>query len=824
MGGKTVETLYPVGVRRPLKIKDSNLQEVLEGKRFLLVDGAMGTSLQAHGMPAGAIPELFNLTDPDTITSIHTSFVEAGAEVITTNTFGANAQKLAGRASVREVFQAAVACAQKSGAHYIAADIGPIGSLLEPMGAMKFEEAYDLFTEEVRAATDAGANLILIETMADLKEAKSALLAAKENSDLPVLVTMTFEEDGRTFLGTTPEVAAVTLQALGANAVGINCSLGPAKTAGLLDQMIPYLDAPVMVQPNAGLPTVKDGKTTYDVDAATFAHDMEQMVKHGASIIGACCGSTPAYTAKEKELLERYKSPQPHEHNHDLTLASAQTLFSLPEGHIGVIGERINPTGKKKVKAALRDNELDYLLTLAIQQEKDGAQVLDINVGLPEVDEVKTLKRTVDAIGTVSSLPVQVDSSNSKAVETVVRSYAGKPLINSTNGRRDIMDQVIPIAAHYGCALVCLTLDENGIPNTVGGRLAIVNKIYRRAQEYHIPPQDLVFDCLALTASTDQSAPRTILDSIRAIKQELPGVRTVLGVSNISFGLPYRSLVNATFLSAAFAAGLDLAIVNPGQQRIHDAIDAWRVLSGEDRAAQHYCTVNATRTDAKPQAQTATASSQETADIDESDPEKAIYQLVLQGREGPIPELTKKLIQEHDPLYPIDHVLIPALNDVGDRFERGTFFLPQLMASAQAAKAGFNTIRDSQPSNKAPLKGKIVLCTVKGDIHDMGKNILKMLMENYGYQVIDLGRDVEPEQVVEAVKKDHVQLCGLSALMTTTLPAMKETIELLHKETPWCKIVVGGAVLNAEYAKMVGADYYAKDANQGVKIAEQVLG
>ena len=818
------EAPFGPGKKRELRIKDEHLARVLEGKDFLLFDGAMGTQLQAEGLEAGALPELLCLTDPNEVTAIHASYVAAGSEAVTTNTFGANSAKLGGGHTVREIFTAAVGCARRSGARYVAADIGPTGALLEPMGTLPFADAYTLFAEEAIAARDAGADLFIIETMADLAEAKAALLAVKEHTDLPVFVTMTFGEDGRTFLGTTPEAAAVTLSSLGADAVGINCSLGPAEVAPLVLRMLPYLSCPCMVQANAGLPEVHDGVTSYGIGAEEFVSAMEPLVAAGVSIIGGCCGTAPDYIRRERELLARYGKPQGHELYPDFTVTSSQQLLSLAPTHVGIIGERINPTGKKRMKEALRSEDFDYILTLALEQERAGAQILDINVGLPEIDEARLLKRVVGDVSGVTSLPLQIDSADAAAVEAVVRSYPGKPLINSTNGREDVMGHVIPIAAHYGCALVCLTLDESGIPSTAEGRLAVAEKIYARATSYGIPPKDLVFDCLAMAASTDQTAPGKILESIRLVKERFPGVRTVLGVSNISFGLPFRPLINATFLAASFAAGLDLAIINPGQQRMHDVVDAWRVLSGEDVAANHYVAQNATRTEQTGPAQTQAPGAEKAVQASDMAPEQKAFQAVLEGRKAAVQDAVNELLQDHDVMYAINQVLIPALDEVGVRFEKGTFFLPQLMASADAAKAGFDTIKASQDTSEVPTKGEIALCTVKGDIHDIGKNIVKMLLENYGYQVFDVGRDVDPQAFCDVVVEHHIRLAGLSALMTTTVPAMGETIELLRKQAPWCKVVVGGAVLNPEYAKMVGADYYAKDAAETAKIAAEVLG
>ena len=701
--------------------------------------------------------------------------------------------------------------------------------------------------------------------MADLTEAKAALLAAKENSDLPVFVTMTFDEDGRTFLGTTPEVAATTLSALGTDVVGINCSLGPADVAPLIARMLPWASCPVMVQANAGLPHVEDGRTLYSIGPDEYCAAVAGMLDAGVTVIGGCCGTSPDFIAGEKKLLEG-RQVASRAVREDFCVTSAQQMTSIPAGHVGVIGERINPTGKKRLKEALRSGNHDYVMGEAINQTDAGAQILDVNAGLPEIDEQATLVRLVSELQGVTMLPLQIDSSDPMAIEAAVRMYPGKPIINSTNGKQEVLDAVLPIAKHYGCAVVGLTLDEDGIPATAEGRLAVARRIVAACDEIGIPRRDIVIDCLAMAASTDQRAPRAILDGIAAVKRELPGVRCVLGVSNISFGLPFRPLVNATFLAASFAAGLDLAIVNPLNERLMDVVNSWRVLSGEDQSAQSYVAAYAGRKDEPAGAGAAAAFDTSSADgiaaalssmagtlqqiaanvghvpsdgpaqkpepsaggqHDET-PEGTVRDLVLAGRKDPVPDAVRLILADadadHDAMYVINEVLIPALDEVGARFEKGTFFLPQLMASAEAAKAGFTVLRENDAASDVPSKGKIALATVKGDIHDIGKNIVRMLLENYGYDVIDLGRDVDPQAFTDCVVEHHIELAGLSALMTTTVPAMAETIELQHDQAPWCKVIVGGAVLNPEYAKMVGADYYAKDANESARIAGEVLG
>lgn len=800
------------------------LDAALGGERFLLLDGAMGTQLQARGLAAGELPELLCLSHPEVVTDVHAAYVAAGADVVTTNTFGANAAKLGDAASVEEVFSAAVACARAAAPRYVAADLGPTGQLLAPMGPLPFDDAYELFARQVRAAAAAGADLFVIETMSDLAEAKAALLAVRENSDLPAIVTMTFEEDGRTFLGTTPEVASLTLSSLGAAAVGINCSLGPAEVAPLVARMAPWARCPLAVQANAGLPHVEGDATVYDIGPERYAADVAPMLDSGVTILGGCCGTTPDHIAALRALLSG-RAPARRVVPDRFAVCGPQRLTALAPGEVGVIGERINPTGKRRMKEALRSGNHDHVVAEAIAQERAGAQILDVNAGLPEIDERAVMCRLVEELLGVTTLPLQIDASDPAVIEAAVRGYPGKPLVNSVSGKEESLAAVVPIAARYGCALVGLTLDERGIPATARGRLAVARKIVAATDAAGIPRSDVVIDCLAMAASTDQTAPRTILEAIRLVKDELPGVRTVLGVSNISFGLPFRPLVNATFLAAAFGAGLDLAIVNPGSRRMMDVVDSWRVLSGEDEAARFYVEHYADRSDAAPATAPGEKSTQAEKDAAlPADPVERARRLVLDGRSGPMAEAMGEVLLGHDAMFAINEVLVPALDEVGRRFEAGTFFLPQLMASAEAAKAGFETVRSASPSGTAAAgKGPVVLCTVRGDIHDIGKNIVRMLLENYGFEVIDLGRDVPPQTVAEAVVERRARLVGLSALMTSTVPAMAETIELLREHAPWCKVVVGGAVLTPEYAQMVGADFYAKDATETARIAGELF-
>ena len=830
---------------------DPFLRRVFAGEEFLVFDGAMGTMLQEAGLKAGELPELLNFSHPETVTAIHRAYVEAGADVISANTFGANAYKLGDAARVEDVFAAAIACARKSGARYVAADIGPIGALLKPLGTMDFDEAYDLFAQQARAAQAAGADLFVVETMTDLLEAKAAVLACLECTELPVVATMTFGEDGCTFLGTSPEICAMTLSALGVQAVGINCSLGPDALAPLLARMAPFARVPLMVQANAGLPRIEDGRTLYDIDAEAYAHAAEALLDAGATIVGGCCGTSPDYIARIRALVSmRVPMPPQGRDAHAFAVCSAQKTLVMQAGkpYANIIGERINPTGKKRLKEALRSGDFDYAVGEALDQAELGADALDVNVGLPELDEPRVLVEVMERIQAVCDLPLQIDSSDPEAVRRAVRRYAGKALINSVNGKAESLEAVLSIAAHYGCAVVGLTLDEDGIPETAEGRLAIARRIVQAAEEAGIPREDVVIDCLAMAASTNQRQVAQILRAMRLVHEEL-GVRCVLGVSNISFGLPQREMVNAVFLSQAFAAGLDLAIMNPKSRRMCDVVATQRVLNAQDEGAAAFIeryaqapnpydapasvqasgagAVGASAKDAQVDgaagsgATTGAAPSQAAASgaCDGADALSRARHLILTGRKAQMEAVTRELLASRDALEVIDGCFIPVLDEVGAKFERGELFLPQLMASAEAVKVGFDTVKACVPASAAQDKGDIVLATVKGDIHDIGKNIVKMLLENYGYRVHDLGRDVAPEAVLECVRATGARLVGLSALMTTTVRSMEQTVELLHREVPGVKVMVGGAVLTPEYAATMGAEYYAKDAAESARIA-----
>lgn len=787
---------------------------------FTLIDGAMGTELQKRGLKTGGLPELLNLTDPDIVRAVHKDYVNSGVDIITANTFGANSKKLGSVEKVREVISAGVRLAREAGAKRVALDMGPTGALLAPMGTMSFEEAYELFKEQVLAGAEAGADLVIIETMSDLLEAKAALLAVKENSNLPVYITMTFMADGRTFLGTSPAIAAVTLSSLGADAVGINCSLGPDETEPFVKEMLKWSTVPVIVQPNAGLPDATSGETVYHVGPGKFAESMGRMLDAGVTIAGGCCGTTPEHIAALRREMEKRVATRPDTPRHTVFTSGQRLvcLHSLDGLHntnslhnsIAVIGERINPTGKKKVKEALRTGSFDYILNEAISQEEAGADLLDVNAGLPEIDEPATLTRLVKAIQAVSPLPLQIDSSDPVAIESACRVYCGKPVINSVNGKEESLEAILPIAKKYGAAVVGLTLDGDGIPERAEDRLKIAEKILKAAESFGIPREDVLIDCLTLTVSTNQRMAGETLRAVRLVTEEL-GLRTVLGVSNVSFGLPAREVINSTFLSAAFGAGLSMPILNPMSKRYMDAVNAWRVLSGEDEGSGEFIKnyVNLPEKKAVP---------------NEPEEQVDITQIVLSGRKMLIEDAVRSALSERGPMEVINELLIPAINAAGDRFEKGEFFLPQLMASAETVKLGFDVIRDRAAAGEVRSKGKILLATVKGDIHDIGKNIVKMLLSNYGYEIIDLGKDVPPELIVETAIREKIKLVGLSALMTTTVKSMAETIELLRRSGAQCKVVVGGAVLNEEYAKIVGADYYSKDAQESARIAEEVFG
>ncbi len=771
---------------------------------FLLLDGGMGTMLQANGLEAGGVPELLNLTNPDGVTAIHRAYVEAGSDVVYTNTFGANRLKMAKTGhSVQELITAAVENARRAAPALVALDIGPIGQLLEPTGTLKFDEAYELFREMVEAGKDA--DLIVIETMTDLLEVRAAVLAAKEHGGgKPVFVTMSFEENGRTFTGCEISAMALTLEGLGVDAIGVNCSLGPVELVPIVETLCQWTTLPVIVKPNAGLP---DPETNaYHFAPALFAEAMKAFVNMGAVIFGGCCGTTPDHIRAAAETI---RSMQPVQRTPHIPAAVCSANKTVILDQPRVIGERINPTGKKRFKQALIEHDLDYILEQAIQQIQAGADLLDVNVGLPEIDETELMVSAVKAIQGITDTPLQLDTTNPAALEAGLRCYNGKPIVNSVNGEEQSLATVLPLVKKYGAAVVGLTLDENGIPKTAEGRFEIAKRILDRALALGIRREDVYIDCLTLTASAEQEGVMQTLSALRRVKEEL-GLRTVLGVSNISFGLPNRELVNHSFLTMALHAGLDLPIINPNIDSMMAAVRTYKLLANFDRNAVDFIAHYGGETPAAPK------SAQQTMTLGEA---------VAAGLRHEAGELTKALLADTPAMDIVNDHLIPALDKAGLDFEQGKSFLPQLISAATAAQAAFEVIKTALSENsEAPVnRGVIVLATVKGDIHDIGKNIVKILLENYGYQVIDLGKDVPPETVVEATSSHHAPLVGLSALMTTTLPAMAETIALLKARCPAAKIVVGGAVLTADYAEKIGADFYAKDAKETVDIAKQVI-
>ena len=799
------------------------IREVFDRKRFVLLDGGMGTQLQTRGLQPGQKPELAALEMPDTLTAIHADYARAGADILLANTFGANAKKLAGcPCTVEQVVSASIACARSAAAEtgaLVALDIGPLGELLVPAGTLRFEDAYAEFAQVIRAGAAAGADLVFLETMTDLYELKAAILAAKENCALPVFTSMSFESRGRTFTGCTVESYAVTAAGLGADAVGINCSLGPKEILPFAQRLCRSVPAgvPVFVKPNAGLPN-PDG--SYNLNAAEFAAEMKAYASIGVSMVGGCCGTTPDFIAKLREtfapLVPADKIPIRR------SCLCTPVRFVEVDG-ITVVGERINPTGKKRLQQALRDGDSAYPCAQAVAQAEAGAQVLDVNAGLPGIDEAATLEQLVKDLQAITDLPLQLDSSNPEALSRALRIYNGKPIVNSVNGEQKTLDTILPLCKKYGAAVVGLALDEHGIPADAEGRFAIAKRIAAAANAAGIPNEDIYIDCLTLTASAQQEGAVQTLEALTRCKKEL-GVRTVLGVSNISFGLPCRGYLNTTFLTMAMTAGLDLAIMNPNTPEMMAAVRAYRVLTSQDKQSSDYVAAYA---DVQIQTTQTSKSAATVAEVGAAAPGgDALFEAVRRGLKAEARAAADAALTMREPLDVVNTSLIPALDAVGDGFEKGTVFLPQLLQAATAAQAAFESIKAKiAASGQAQgSKGKIVIATVKGDVHDIGKNIVRVILENYGYDVLDLGRDVAPERVVEAVRQTGAKLVGLSALMTTTVPNMQATIEALHAAGLDCKVMVGGAVLTPDYARNIGADYYCKDAKASADLAKQLLG
>lgn len=779
-------------------------------KDFIFLDGAMGTMLQAGGLKLGEQPEVLSITEGETITNIHKMYIEAGSDIVYTNTFGANAHKLQGTGySVEKIISAAVSCAKKAcegTSVYTALDIGPIGELLEPVGALKFDEAYDIFKEMVISGEKAGADLVVFETMTDLYELKAAVLAAKENTSLPIFVTMTFEENRRTFTGCTVESMAYVMEGLGVDAMGINCSLGPKEILPIARELCTYTNIPVIVKANAGLPNPEDN--SYDITAEIFAEDMKPYAEAGVKIIGGCCGTTPEYI---KQIIKAMSGLKPSKIDVKPRSILCTPSMVVPVDEVRVIGERINPTGKKRFQQALKECDLEYIANCAIEQTDAGASILDVNVGMPGIDEREMMIKAVKTLQGVINLPLQIDSSDVTAIEAGLRYCNGKAIVNSVNGEAEVMEKILPIVKKYGAAVVGLTLDSRGIPKTTEERFEIAQIILNTAISYGIPREDVFIDCLTLTVSAQQDQARQTINAVRRVKEEL-GLHTVLGVSNISFGLPNRELITCNFLVQAMENGLDLPIINPNQKAMMDAISAFKVLNGNDIHSEKFIERFA-------EASSPLADTKMEKNID-------IGYAISKGLKEETAKLTEVLLKTKTELEIINELLIPTLDKVGERYEKQEIFLPQLINAANASCEAFEVIKKNilSKGSESVSKGKVILATVKGDIHDIGKNIVKVILENYGYQVIDLGRDVAVNTVVETAIKENVKLIGLSALMTTTLKSMEETISALRKSGHQCKIVVGGAVLTPEYAMQIGADFYAKDAKKTVDVAKEVLG
>ncbi len=786
-------------------------------ENLLYLDGGMGTLLQAQGLLPGELPERWNLSHPDVITKIHRDYYDAGSHVVSTNTFGANTLKYAPEeleaivsAAVKNA-RAAMESSKGTQEKWVALDIGPTGRMLAPYGDFDFEDAVSVFAETVKLGVRYGVDLIIIETMNDSYETKAALLAAKEHADLPVFVSNAYSEDGKLMTGASPEAMVAMLEGMGADAVGVNCSLGPKALAGVVREYLACASVPVLMKPNAGLPKAENGKTVYDVLPEEFSSDVASLMQEGVRIAGGCCGTTPAYIAA---LTDKTAGCQPvpvTEKN--LSRVSSYT-HAVTFGKTPVlIGERINPTGKKRFKEALIQHDIDYILKEGLNQQEKGVAILDVNVGLPDIDEVDMLKTAVCELQAIIDLPLQIDTSNVDAMETALRRYNGKAMVNSVSGKQESMDAVFPLVKKYGGLVVCLTLDDSGIPAKAEDRVEIAKRILAEAEKYGIRKKDLIFDPLALTISADDQAG---IETLRAVgmMQEL-GCHTSLGVSNVSFGLPKRECINSTFFALALGRGLSAAIMNPYSLDMMKTYHAFCALAGMDESCGNYIAFAETLPDAA-------APAASTAPKQEAEYKSALQRAIVKGLKDQAAQLTNELVSASDPLSLVQEEVIPALNIVGTGFENKTVYLPQLLMSAEAAKAAFEVIKANLPATDAGGKCSFVIATVKGDIHDIGKNIVKLLLENYGFQVTDLGRDVPPETIVETAIRLHAPIVGLSALMTTTVPAMEETIVLLKEKAPWCKVIVGGAVLNQEYADAIGADYYAKDAMEAVRYAEEI--
>lgn len=789
-----------------------NIRDFIKNN-IVYLDGGMGTLLQKSGLRPGELPERWNISHPEVIKELHKSYYDSGSNIVNTNTFGANSLKFDAD-ELSEIIYHAVKNADEarkasSGKQekFIALDVGPTGKLLKPLGDLDFEDAVKAFAEVISLGVKYGVDLITIETMNDGYETKAAVLAAKENSDLPIIVTNAYGENGRLMTGADPAVMAAMLEGMGVDAIGANCSLGPKQLMGVMDELLKYCSVPVAFKPNAGLPK-SDGKVTYyDVDAEEFAQDIKLAVANGVRIVGGCCGTTPEYIKKVCELTRDMRPKEIEKKTYSVCTSYNKAVF-FGEKPI-LIGERINPTGKKRFKQALLENDIGYILQEAVNQQAKGVHVLDVNVGLPGIDEAQMLTNSVCELQCVTDLPLQIDSSDPVAMESALRRYNGKAMINSVNGKEENLNAIFPLVKKYGGFVVALTLDEKGIPSTVDGRMKIARKILLTAALYGINKKDIIFDPLAMTVSADKMSAVTTLETVKKITEQL-GCNTSLGVSNVSFGLPSRDLVNAAFFTTAMENGLSAAIMNPYSERMMEAYYSFNVVKGLDENCMDFINF---------------ASRQEVQPTAKQESSLTLKEAIEKGLKEKASEITTAMLGNSAPLDIVNAHVIPALDNVGKRFEEKKLFLPQLLMSAEAAKASFEVIKATMSANGSSVKkGSIVIATVHGDIHDIGKNIVKLLLENYGYNVIDLGKNVPPETVLRAVTDNHAPLVGLSALMTTTVPAMEETVNLIKENAPWCKTVVGGAVLTQDYADKIGADKYAADAMETVRYAESVIG
>ena len=789
-----------------------NIRDFIKNN-IVYLDGGMGTLLQKSGLQPGELPERWNISHPEVIKEIHKSYYDSGSNIVNTNTFGANSLKFDAD-ELSEIIYHAVKNADEarkasSGKQekFIALDVGPTGKLLKPLGDLDFEDSVKAFAEVISLGVKYGVDLITIETMNDSYETKAAVLAAKENSDLPIIVTNAYGENGRLMTGADPAVMAAMLEGMGVDAIGANCSLGPKQLMGVMDELLKYCSVPVAFKPNAGLPK-SDGKVTYyDVDAEEFAQDIKLAVANGVRIVGGCCGTTPEYIKKVCELTRDMRPKEIEKKTYSVCTSYNKAVF-FGEKPI-LIGERINPTGKKRFKQALLENDIGYILQEAVNQQAKGVHVLDVNVGLPGIDEAQMLTNSVCELQCVTDLPLQIDSSDPVAMESALRRYNGKAMINSVNGKEENLNAIFPLVKKYGGFVVALTLDEKGIPSTVDGRMKIARKILLTAALYGINKKDIIFDPLAMTVSADKMSAVTTLETVKKITEQL-GCNTSLGVSNVSFGLPSRDLVNAAFFTTAMENGLSAAIMNPYSERMMEAYYSFNVVKGLDENCMDFINF---------------ASQQEVQPTAKQESTLTLKEAIEKGLKEKASEITTAMLGNSAPLDIVNAHVIPALDNVGKRFEEKKLFLPQLLMSAEAAKASFEVIKATMSADGSSVKkGSIVIATVHGDIHDIGKNIVKLLLENYGYNVIDLGKNVPPETVLRAVTDNHAPLVGLSALMTTTVPAMEETVKLIKENAPWCKTVVGGAVLTQDYADKIGANKYAADAMETVRYAESVIG